>query len=259
MAVLRLGRHHNSKYELKRFQNLAQHLSFPTLPKLKHLDIKLTSCNDAEVASFMGSMRCLRKFSCSHRNKLGSLTLPVFRSHFHTITDIQLLGVDSFFWKEVLSSCPVLRYLDIVFGDPPFVDGRNIERRSVSYIQDIELALFKRISCLVNLETLDIEERLPQPQFGPRPKVSEVKGLEMLSDLSFLKELRLGAIISPYLGASTCECIQSYKALKSLKGTWSTPSSQTPRHVRTLREHGVDVYWSNEEDFSKGLFGYLAR
>ncbi|KAG0195836.1 hypothetical protein BGX28_000549 [Mortierella sp. GBA30] len=95
--------------DLKKCQSFAQHLDSGALPCLRHLDLKVVARSDEDMASYIRSMRGLRKFESY--GALGPLSLPTFRPHFRTITEIRirdLFGGMSGLWQEIMSSCPLL-------------------------------------------------------------------------------------------------------------------------------------------------------
>jgi len=184
LSVGRVGKTSGRKKELKRFQSFANHLESGALPHLKHLDIGLARSGDQEVASFIQSMRCLR--SIRSLMELGPLSLPGLRSHYHTISEIEVRNshLVPHLWREVMSTCPALTsatevffsvddilcgapwickhlsVLCLMFGDINITKKKNRKKNSLSEIKNLEHALLRRISGLGKLGHLHIDENL---------------------------------------------------------------------------------------------------
>ncbi|KAG0293061.1 hypothetical protein BGZ98_002358 [Dissophora globulifera] len=264
-----------SEHGLQKCQSLARYLDSGALPCLKYLDLKVATNSDAEIASFLGSMRCLRKLQSF--TTLGPLSLPVFRPHFHTISEIHMHGLFVWlpgFWKEIMSSCPLLTRAklcmisasDILHGAPwvctsmkalhldirPAAElrsgpgsGHGHETYGVSEVEDILYVLLKRISHLEALEELKIGGYLRCGKESP--ELLPGKGLELLSTLGRLRELCLLEELWPVLHMEAAEWIEIHlKALERLGGSWRLNSRTTRDSVWMLREYGLDVSWEGE-------------
>ncbi|KAF9089099.1 hypothetical protein BGX27_002563 [Mortierella sp. AM989] len=257
--------------ELEPCQRLAQLLNSGGLPRLRHLDLELGSLHsDKDMASFIQGMHGLRKFESAHT--IGPLSLPGFRSHFSTITEITIgihRGEAHGLWQEVMSSCPLLILAktcqisknEVFYGAPwicnwikelrlnlrlgsdgPIDAVTGTERETMPY------AVLKRISELKALEKLCIGGYWP----GKTAELVPGEGLELLSSLRRLKVLTLLSDTWSVLHIETAEWIQDHlEALEVLSGSWTLGNQMTRNAVALLRRCGIDVHWEGETKFER--------
>ncbi|KAG0201241.1 hypothetical protein BGX28_005890 [Mortierella sp. GBA30] len=270
---------------LEQCQSLADYLDSGSLLHLKNLDLKVLKYSDQDLASFIGRMRGLRKFATL--GSIGPLSLFGLRSHFHTLTEIQVLDA-RYLWCEALSSCPHLMMVkscqlsasDILHGEAWICTSMKelhvhllpedevhmseamteatgtvqiqVQQASESGLHKVLLTLLSRLSKLENLEQLWIEGDLSYAEENTSDLVP-ANGLTMLSTLRRLRILTVCTDHWPDLHMESVEWIKKHwKSLKTLHGSWTARSQITSEAVWILRAHGVDVYWDSEHELNSG-------
>lgn len=224
---------------------------FPQLRSLRHLDLSVHTVHDETLSNVLKQVRHLRSFNSCYMVP----SLPDLRPHYSTLTTISG-PANPEFWQEIMTSHGalviakrvVLFWKDII-GNSPWVTTRLeqldlIVKQPAEELsrQDLEIALFRKITALVQLNHL----KLAAP--GLTKKVLQTDSWIALSKLNVLTSLRLS---SEFQGVGWDNTIEDkIKRLKALKQLGVHKNNYATQDKERLQIRGVELLseeWNSED------------
>lgn len=213
LRVLSIDCDPGGNHERQMMDVLANSFRTDSMPSLQHLDLFIRSSNNDRISKVLKSVRCLRSFKCDRDDSLLLWSFSDFRSHFSTVTTIEVQCGKPEFWQKVMSSFSmlvkakevVLFAEDIIGGDKWASTrieslGVNLFVRSKGNVgpsrKDQEEALFGRIANLGKLNRLSVhtgwrsKTTLNDQSWGTLLRIKTLKNVELGYELTATSAVR---------------------------------------------------------------------